>query len=69
VIINQDDRLWSVTAKELRQITDGTNPIPLIVEPAPDFEAETTQGHLNFPEAFSGKKGWSPPRTGCRARK
>jgi peroxiredoxin (alkyl hydroperoxide reductase subunit C) len=29
--------------------------LPLIGEKAPSFQAETTQGHLNFPEDFKGK--------------
>jgi len=36
-------------------MTESTNRIPLIGEPAPAFEAETTQGHLKFPDAFAGK--------------
>ncbi len=36
-------------------MTEVTNRIPLIGEPAPAFEAETTQGHLNFPDDFAGK--------------
>lgn len=36
-------------------MTDEANRIPLIGEHAPAFEAETTQGHLKFPEAFAGK--------------
>jgi peroxiredoxin (alkyl hydroperoxide reductase subunit C) len=31
------------------------NPMPLIGEKAPSFEAETTQGHIKFPEDFKGK--------------
>lgn len=29
--------------------------LPLIGEKAPSFKAETTQGHINFPEDFKGK--------------
>jgi peroxiredoxin (alkyl hydroperoxide reductase subunit C) len=36
-------------------MTDVINRIPLIGENAPAFEAETTQGHLKFPEDFAGK--------------
>ena len=36
-------------------MTEITNRLPLIGEPAPVFEAETTQGPLNFPEDFRGK--------------
>ena len=31
------------------------NPMPLIGEKAPSFEAETTQGHIKFPDDFKGK--------------
>ena len=31
------------------------NPMPLIGEKAPSFEAETTQGHIKFPEDFRDK--------------
>ena len=31
------------------------NSMPLIGEKAPSFEAETTQGHISFPEDFKGK--------------
>ncbi len=31
------------------------NSMPLIGEKAPSFEAETTQGHIKFPEDFKGK--------------
>ena len=30
-------------------------PMPLIGEKAPSFEAETTQGHIKFPEDYKGK--------------
>ncbi len=36
-------------------MTEVTNSIPLIGEPAPAFEAETTQGHVKFPDDFAGK--------------
>jgi len=36
-------------------MTEVANRIPLIGEPAPAFEAETTQGHLKFPDDFAGK--------------
>jgi len=29
--------------------------LPLIGEPAPSFEAETTQGHIRFPDDYKGK--------------
>jgi peroxiredoxin (alkyl hydroperoxide reductase subunit C) len=41
--------------KGVNTLTEVTNRIPLIGEPAPAFEAETTQGHLNFPDDFAGK--------------
>jgi 3-Cys thioredoxin peroxidase (EC 1.11.1.15) len=31
------------------------NRLPLIGEDAPAFEAETTQGHIRFPDDFRGK--------------
>ena len=31
------------------------NRMPLIGEKAPSFEAETTQGHVKFPDDFKGK--------------
>ncbi len=34
---------------------DAANRLPLIGEDAPAFEAETTQGHIKFPEDYRGK--------------
>jgi len=36
-------------------MTDTGNRLPLIGEEAPAFEAETTQGHLSFPQDFEGR--------------
>lgn len=36
-------------------MAETANRIPLIGEDAPAFEAETTQGHLKFPDDFHGK--------------
>jgi len=36
-------------------MSDAIGRLPLIGEDAPAFEAETTQGHLKFPEDFRGK--------------
>lgn len=36
-------------------VVEAVNPMPLIGEPAPAFEAVTTQGVINFPEDFRGK--------------
>jgi len=36
-------------------MSDMTNRLPLIGEDAPAFEAETTQGHIKFPDDFKGK--------------
>lgn len=34
---------------------EATSRLPLIGEPAPPFEAETTQGHIKFPDDYNGK--------------
>jgi peroxiredoxin (alkyl hydroperoxide reductase subunit C) len=36
-------------------MTETTNRLPLIGEVAPSFAAETTQGHISFPEDYKGK--------------
>jgi len=36
-------------------VSNQRNPMPLIGEKAPSFEAETTQGHIVFPDDYKGK--------------
>ena len=43
------------TEKEINNMSENNYRLPLIGEPAPAFEAITTQGNIKFPDDYKGK--------------